>query len=340
MDVITKKLEQADSGATTSTVPGKFAENEAANSEPELQIYSADKNNTLNQNCILNPDVINNNCQVIKDCKSETKEDIHAAKFLVGDILNELLEVVTDEFRSFIYMNDKNGKDVSPVPSTMSIHLKRVPVSMTRLELESIMMKYPGFLRLSLSDPNIATDFETRKAWVTFSQDTKVKEVCISLGEDLGPVINKELSKKIRLNVSVISAHEPVVRNDIKTASQLITIFDNKWGIFNKGGNFLLADVQDYLVQESSPEEDELLGVVRDEEQDSILKLNKGMIKYLDKLILYLRIVHSFDFYNSVEYPHEDQMPHKFGMIHVRGPDTIDVIKYEQVLGHNKSQSE
>merc|ERR1719300_1731392 len=109
MDVITKKLEQADSGATTSTstVPGKAgkaAEKEAANSEPELQICSADNNNTLNQNCILNPDVINNNCQVIIDCKSETKEDIHAAKLLVGDILNELLEVVTDEFRSFIYM--------------------------------------------------------------------------------------------------------------------------------------------------------------------------------------------------------------------------------------------
>jgi len=341
MDVITKKLEQADSGATTSTVPGKAAENEAANSEPELQICSADNNNTLNQNCILNPDVINNNCQVIKDCKSETKEDIHAAKLLVGDILNELLEVVTDEFRSFIYMNDKNGKDVSPVPSTMSIHLKRVPVSMTRLELESIMLKYPGFLRLSLSDPNIATDFETRKAWVTFSQDTKVKEVCISLGEDLGPVINKELSKKIRLNSCVISAHEPVVRNDIKIASQLITCLDNKWGLFNIGGAILLTNVQDYLVQESSAEEDELLGVVSEsEEQDSKIKINKAMIEYLDKLILYLRIVHSFDFYNGVEYNHEDLMPHKFGMIHVRGPDSIDLIKYEQVLGHNKSQSE
>ena len=109
------------------------------------------------------------------------------------------------------------------------------------------MMKYPGFLRLSLSDPNIATDFETRKAWVTFSQDTKVKEVCISLGEDLGPVINKELSKKIRLNSCVISAHEPVVRNDIKIASQLITRLDNKWGLFNIGGAILLTNVQEIV---------------------------------------------------------------------------------------------
>jgi len=343
MDVITKKLEQAESSATI--IPGKAAENEheAVTSEPELQICSAHNNNTMNENCIinLNPDAINNNFQVIKDFKSETELVVkNTGIALVEDLLNDLLEVVTEEFSRFKYTTHPNGKDVSPVPSTMSIHLKRVPVSMTRLELESIMMKYPGFLRLSLSDPSNLGGFKTRKAWVTFSQDTKVKEVCVSLGDDLGPVINKELSKKIRMNPSVISAHEPVVRNDIKTASQLITIFDNKWGIFNKGGNFLLADVQDYLVQESSAEEDELLGVVRDEEQDSTLKLNKGMIKYLDKLILYLRIVHSFDFYNIVEYPHEDQMPHKFGMIHVRGPDTIDVIKYEQVIGHIKSQNE
>ena len=109
----------------------------------------------------------------------------------------------------------------------------------------------------------------------------------------------------------------------------------------NLPGLPVTVSLQDYLVQESSAEEDELLGVVSEsEEQDSKIKINKAMIEYLDKLILYLRIVHSFDFYNGVEYNHEDLMPHKFGMIHVRGPDSIDLIKYEQVLGHNKSQSE
>merc|ERR1719391_390876 len=343
MDAITKKLEQAESSATL--IPGKAAENEheAVTSEPELQICSAhNNNNTMNENCILNPDAINNNFQVIKDFKSETELVVKNSRIsLVEHLLNDILEVVTEEFSRFKYTTDPNGKDVSSIPSTMSIHLKRVPVSMTRLELESVMMKYPGFLRLSLSDPSNLAGFKTRKAWVTFSQDTKVKEVCVSLGDDLGPVINKELSKKIRLNSCVISAHEPVVRNDIQIASQLITCLDNKWGLFNIGGAILLTNVQDYLVQESSAEEDELLGVVSEsEEQDSKIKINKAMIEYLDKLILYLRIVHSFDFYNGVEYNHEDLMPHKFGMIHVRGPDSIDLIKYEQVLGHNKSQSE
>jgi hypothetical protein len=32
----------------------------------------------------------------------------------------------------------------------------------------------------------------------------------------------------------------------------------------------------------------------------------------LDRMILYLRIVHSVDFYNHSEYPNEDEMPNRF----------------------------
>lgn len=40
----------------------------------------------------------------------------------------------------------------------------------------------------------------------------------------------------------------------------------------------------------------------------------------LDRIILYLRLVHSVDFYNHGEYPHEDDMPNRCGLVHVRGP--------------------
>lgn len=43
-------------------------------------------------------------------------------------------------------------------------------------------------------------------------------------------------------------------------------------------------------------------------------------IKVLDRLILYLRVVHSVDYYNGTEYPQEDFMPNRCGAIHVRGP--------------------
>ena len=42
--------------------------------------------------------------------------------------------------------------------------------------------------------------------------------------------------------------------------------------------------------------------------------------KHLDKLMLYLRVVHSIDYYNATEYQQEDWMPNRLGIMHVRGP--------------------
>lgn len=53
-------------------------------------------------------------------------------------------------------------------------------------------------------------------------------------------------------------------------------------------------------------------------------------LQVLDRLILYLRIVHSVDYYNHCEYPNEDEMPNRCGIMHVRGsPPTAKVSSTE-----------
>ena len=110
-------------------------------------------------------------------------------------------------------------------------------------------------------------------------------------------------------------------------AVKIIANLDGRWGLWTKSpavegdtfglnsNNPLLANVTDYLIEEASAEEEELLGkreegetgggmaetVVRDDE----------LLAVLDKLILYLRIVHSIDYYNHSEYPYEDEMPNR-----------------------------
>ncbi len=37
--------------------------------------------------------------------------------------------------------------------------------------------------------------------------------------------------------------------------------------------------------------------------------------------MLYLRIVHSLDYYNFSDYPYEDEMPNRCGILHVRGTE-------------------
>ena len=97
--------------------------------------------------------------------------------------------------------------------------------------------------------------------------------------------------------------------------------------------NPLLANIQDYLIEEVSAEEDELLGnkLAFDDDghpsdEKEFVSRDEELIHVLDRLLLYLRIVHSVDFYNHSEYPNEDEMPNRCGIIHARGPASTDKV--------------
>jgi hypothetical protein len=97
------------------------------------------------------------------------------------------------------------------------------------------------------------------------------------------------------------------------------------------GPNPMLNNITDYLVDEMNAEEEELLGgtesanpVSKSENHSNTggssfdIEIDRSYIKVLDKLILYLRVVHSIDFYNSTEYQQEDSMPNRCGIMFVR----------------------
>jgi hypothetical protein len=46
---------------------------------------------------------------------------------------------------------------------------------------------------------------------------------------------------------------------------------------------------------------------------------DQPLCRALDLLLLYLRLVHSLDYYNRTEYANEDDMPNRCGLLHVRG---------------------
>ena len=58
-------------------------------------------------------------------------------------------------------------------------------------------------------------------------------------------------------------------------------------------------------------------------------EIDEGLVKLLDKLLLYLRIVHSLDYYSGAEYLYEDDMPNRCGIIHIRSP-LPDKVNYEE----------
>ncbi|XP_061818226.1 serrate RNA effector molecule homolog isoform X2 [Nerophis lumbriciformis] len=244
---------------------------------------------------------------------------------------------------------EKKVKDDSPRPrplhKTCSLFMRSIAPTISKAEIIALCRRYPGFLRVCLADPHPDRRFY-RRCWVTFDRSVNIKEVCWNLQNirlrdcELAPGVNRDLARRVR-NVNGITQHKQILRNDIKLAAKLIRSLDEKGELWcslapdesqstEKTQNPILKNITDYLIEEVSAEEEELLGSTggMDQEENTkeghsaemTVEKDEKLAKVLDRLALYLRIVHSIDYYNACEYPSEDEMPNRCGMVHVRGP--------------------
>uniref|UniRef100_S4RZD4 Serrate RNA effector molecule homolog (Arabidopsis) n=1 Tax=Petromyzon marinus TaxID=7757 RepID=S4RZD4_PETMA len=248
---------------------------------------------------------------------------------------------------------------------TCSLFMRNIAPNIPKSEIVAIFKRYPGFVRVALSDPQIERRFY-RRGWVTFERSVNIKEICWSLQNirlrecELSPVVNRDLARRVR-GVQGITQHKPVVRNDIRLAAKLIQALDQKAQLWSatqpikdtdilapfSSQNPILKNITDYLIEEVSAEEDELLGNAitgSDEPKDSTsdvpLERDGKLLQVLDRLVLYLRIVHSVDYYNACEYQNEDEMPNRCGMIHVRGPLPTNRATHNEVTEYERQQEE
>lgn len=230
---------------------------------------------------------------------------------------------------------------------TTSLFMRSIAPFISKEEITALCRRYPGFLRVALSDPQPERRFY-RRCWVTFDRGTNIKETCWNLQNirlrdcELAPVVNRDLARRVR-SVSGLTQHRPILRNDIKLSARLIQCLDQRgrlWTGETEGeegeaarqlpdSNPVLKNITDYLIEEVSAEEEELTGAggndpnndpSKDPAGEVTVETDEKLVKVLDRLLLYLRLVHSVDYYNCCEYPAEDEMPHRCGLIHVRGP--------------------
>ncbi|XP_060066820.1 serrate RNA effector molecule homolog [Ylistrum balloti] len=299
---------------------------------------------------------------------SSSTEDV-AAKSEDSKKEDEATENEKDEDTA-AQMEDEGETTNSPKPralhKTCSIFLRNLAPSITKQEVEAMCKRYPGFIRVALQDPQPERNF-FRRGWVTFERDVNIKEICWNLNNirlrdcELGATLNRELKQRVR-PINGVTAHRQIVTGDIKIAAKVIHNLDKKWCIWDdpegeKGDkskeqsyslmsrNPVLKNITDYLVEEGSFEEEELLGQsVEESEKDSALETgierDENIIKALDRMILYLRIVHSIDYYSANEYPNEDEMPHRCGIMHARGPPPLSKLPASEAAEWTKSFEE
>ncbi|ROT84562.1 arsenite-resistance protein 2-like protein [Penaeus vannamei] len=278
--------------------------------------------------------------------KSEEKNPDEPLKMDMSEEQMELQKKAKEYLKQKVNEGEKETRKRkhSGSSSSTSIFLRNLAPTITKQEVEAMCRRYNGFLRAAIADPQPERRW-FRRGWVTFKRDVNIKDICWNLNNirlrdcELGAIVNRDLSRRIR-TVNGITSHRSVVRSDIKLSAKIIQNLDSRWGLWiestenldnallslTSSSNPVLRNITDYLIEEASAEEEELLGAndasannSEEKAEGEAIERDPSLIKVLDRLLLYLRIVHSVDYYNHSEYPNEDEMPNRCGIMHARG---------------------
>ena len=215
---------------------------------------------------------------------------------------------------------DSTSKKLEELHKTSSIFVRNLAPTITKAEVEALCKRYDGFLRVAIADPAVERRW-FRRGWITFKRDVNIKEICWNLNNirlrdcELAPIVNRDLSRRVR-PVNGVTAHKTICKNDIKLCAKIAHSLDEKSGLWKdvveeqeekktfglQSKNPVLKNITDYLIEEADAEEEELLGLSgenKEEAEGEFLDRDPQLISVLDKIIFYLRIVHSVDFYSK-----------------------------------------
>ena len=252
------------------------------------------------------------------ESNNDGSENIKMDKDVTSNIIKteEEVVIVTEDD------DDRKSKNCEEKHKTSSIFIRNLAPTITKVEVEALCKKYEGFLRVAIADPAVERRW-FRRGWITFKRNVNIKEICWNLNNirlrdcELAPIVNRDLSRRVR-PVNGITAHKAVCKNDIKICAKIAYGLDEKYGLWKdcsnddfelkvqafglQSKNPVLKNITDYLIEEADAEEEELLGLSNEnsaENDGEVIDRDYHLIQVLDKIILYLRIVHSVDFYSE-----------------------------------------
>jgi len=267
--------------------------------------------------------------------------------------------------------------DGSQVKRPYSLYMRGVSAVITRADLEAVCKRYPGFLRIAMSDPSADKQF-ARRAWASFDHTVNIKDICWNLSNirvkemELNPVVNRDVSNRVR-PVNGITCSPITMQLDMNFIIKLVKKLDEKHQLYVKAtnGNGEATETEESAenVEDDSPASqrkkeleamnlpdtnpviekfpENIANIVtgieveneEDDKKDYPIIVNEELERFLDLLMLYLRIVHCIDYYNATDYVHEDEMPMRCGIMHVRAAPLEAASKKDALEWHNQNSA-
>ncbi|MEN2498911.1 MAG: hypothetical protein MHMPM18_003162 [Marteilia pararefringens] len=193
-------------------------------------------------------------------------------------------------------------------------------------------------------------------------------------GKSYSAVVCRHLHGHIR-PVSALSLYREIMVEDLKNAVNLVILNDRKWGFFQTSNspselsapdefpnlnnlsieshNPLLKNISSLIVEEVDYNElddkqlsnntnafssHRRISSETGSTQNIQLNVDDELKKRLDPLLLYLRIVHSIDYYTGVELVDESLQPHVISLFHSRGDMAKETISSADIDDMNAQQ--
>ncbi|KAL7016295.1 hypothetical protein ACKWTF_009992 [Chironomus riparius] len=362
-----RRTHSDSSSSSDSSSDSDNSDNQKSKNKPEENGNGVEKDDDESKQDVEEKDEVQSLPTEKKDEEMENSSDENKElqESEISEKMSEKIEIDKVEVEVVDLANIDEDEDVKPkkleeLHKTSSIFLRNLAPTITKAEVEALCKRYDGFLRVAIADPVIERRF-FRRGWITFKRDVNIKEICWNLNNirlrdcELAPIVNRDLSRRVR-PVNGITAHKTICKNDIKICAKIAHSLDEKYGLWLdridesdekdkstfglQSKNPVLKNITDYLIEEANAEEEELLGLSSESKENNdgeFLERDLEYISVLDKIILYLRIVHSVDFYNHCEYPYEDEMPNRCGIIHARGPPPQNKITSNETADYIKN---
>lgn len=200
--------------------------------------------------------------------------------------------------------------------ATSCIFIPHLHPSIDKTMIEDFAKTHEEFLRVSIAEPHVDKLGFKIRAWVTYKHmsQEKLQDICWEFnrqkfnGHETKAYPNKELENRIRTSPYWFR-HKKCVVADIKQVAKILTHFE-------KDECPLLETIKDYLIEETNGEEKVLLE--SSGEPEFQFEQDENMLKALDKIILYLRVVYSFDYYAVADFTGEHDTPQRIGLIFTR----------------------
>ncbi|CAJ0582258.1 unnamed protein product, partial [Mesorhabditis spiculigera] len=257
----------------------------------------------------------------------------------VQDVLNDGLELPAE--------SDKESEP-SLLEWYAGIFIRCIPPSMTDNELHEVCQRYPGYNQLHFFPVQPETRW-SRKAIAAFRTNVDLKDLCIGIngvrvkGSDLVAYLAPNTGERVRVSHPFIN-HKPIALAFLHKATKILALLDKKSGQFLGdaeeeqpeeirkniaiGFDYVSASTNPLIVKArevlpKSLDDDEALRRADKipDAADVVFERDERVIKVLDEITFYLRVVYSFDLFDYNRIDDEETLPNNLEMLHIRGQD-------------------